>query len=92
MVRTVIRNTIIFVVVLVVMTAVAIWLGLGPVVHSSATVSGRRSVLTSETGQADHGGRPDRRDHARSKRSRFMTLSHAATKSRANLSWESAHA
>jgi len=31
-------------------------------------------------------------DHARSKRSRFMTLSHAATKSRTNVSCESSHA
>jgi hypothetical protein len=33
-----------------------------------------------------------RRDQARSKRSRFITLSHAATKSFTNLSFESAHA
>jgi hypothetical protein len=31
-------------------------------------------------------------DQARSKRSRFMTLSHAATKSRTNFSFESSHA
>ena len=31
-------------------------------------------------------------DQARSNRSRFMTLSHAATKSRTNLSFESSHA
>ena len=33
-----------------------------------------------------------RRDHARSKRSRFITLVHAATKSFTNFSFESAHA
>ncbi len=32
------------------------------------------------------------RDQARSKRSRFMTLSHAATKSRTNACCESSHA
>jgi hypothetical protein len=32
------------------------------------------------------------RDQARSNRSRFMTLSHAATKSRTNFSFESSHA
>ena len=31
-------------------------------------------------------------DRARSKRSRFMTLFHAATKSCRNFSWESSHA
>ena len=31
-------------------------------------------------------------DQARSKRSRFMTLSHATTKSRTNFSFESSHA
>ncbi len=31
-------------------------------------------------------------DQARSKRSSFMTLSHAATKSRTNFSFESSHA
>ncbi len=33
-----------------------------------------------------------KRDYARSKRSRFMTLSHAATKSCTNFSFESSHA
>ena len=36
--------------------------------------------------------RAPRRDQARSKRSRFMTLSHAATKSRTNACCESSHA
>jgi hypothetical protein len=36
-------------------------------------------------------GRPGHRDHARSNRSRFMTLSHAATKSRTNFSFASSH-
>jgi hypothetical protein len=36
--------------------------------------------------------RSERRDQTRSNRSRFMTLSHAATKSRANFSCESEHA
>jgi len=34
----------------------------------------------------------DAGDQARSKRSRFMTLSHAITKSRTNFSFESSHA
>src|SRR3954447_23419033 len=38
------------------------------------------------------GGRPRHRDHARSNRSRFMTLSHAATKSRMNFSFPSSAA
>jgi hypothetical protein len=38
------------------------------------------------------GGRPGHRDQARSNRSRFMTLSHAATKSRTNFSFASWHA
>jgi hypothetical protein len=37
-------------------------------------------------------GRTERRDQARSNRSRFMTLSHAATKSSTNLRFESLHA
>ena len=37
-------------------------------------------------------GRPGHRDQARSNRSRFMTLSHAATKSRTNFSFASPHA
>jgi hypothetical protein len=37
-------------------------------------------------------GRPGHRDQARSNRSRFMTLSHAATKSRTNFSFASSHA
>jgi ATP-dependent DNA ligase len=36
--------------------------------------------------------KPFRRDQARSKRSRFITLVHAATKSFTNFSFESAHA
>jgi hypothetical protein len=36
--------------------------------------------------------KPFRRDQTRSKRSRFITLVHAATKSLANFSFESAHA
>jgi hypothetical protein len=35
--RKITGHALLFVVVLVVMTAVAIWLGLGPVVHSSAS-------------------------------------------------------
>ncbi len=38
---------------------------------------------------AQHAGRPARRDQARSNRSRFMTLSQAATKSRTNFSFAS---
>ena len=37
-------------------------------------------------------GRPGHRDQARSNRSRSMTLSHAATKSRMNFSFASSHA
>src|SRR5436190_18192146 len=37
-------------------------------------------------------GKPFRRDQTRSKRSRFITLVHAATKSFTNFSFESAHA
>jgi hypothetical protein len=37
MTRTIIRHAILFAVVLVLMTAIAIWLGLGPVVHSSVS-------------------------------------------------------
>jgi hypothetical protein len=47
-----------------------------------ALVTGRREPVT-KTGDVDQ---------ARSKRSRFMTLSHAATKSRTNFSFESSHA
>jgi hypothetical protein len=44
------------------------------------------------TGSREPVTRPGNLDQARSKRSRFMTLSHAATKSRANFSFESSHA
>jgi hypothetical protein len=42
--------------------------------------------------EQDQLARVHRRGQTRSNRSRFMTLSHAATKSRANFSSESAHA
>ena len=50
-----------------------------------------RSPDRARSGRLDD-GRPERWDQARSNRSRFMTLSHAATKSRTNFSRASSHA
>jgi hypothetical protein len=51
-----------------------------------ATMPGFFGLRTSRPAGA---GRPGRPDQARSNRSRFITLSHAATKSRANFSFAS---
>ena len=45
--RTVGRHIILFVVVMVILTAIAIWLGLGPTVHSS-TAEGSRNLTPAE--------------------------------------------
>jgi hypothetical protein len=62
--------------------------------HDASQLSSSRGVSSAGlvTGSRRTGHQTGNVDQARSKRSRFMTLSHAATKSRTNFSFESSHA
>ena len=59
----------------------------GPVLDAGCGTGGMLRVLGPAVA-----GRPERTDQAMSNRSRFMTLSHAAAKSRTNFSRASSHA